>query len=184
MGIDFNELNKKMLIVALIIYFVPEMGLNSYFEMEIKKVNDEITVLNEQKKKVLKEIKDNEHLKTELENYNEKIRELKEKEEQVSKIVKQKTNPKNLLERLARTIPEDVWFTSLQIKPNKEIVITGESTSYRSIGTFVNNAKKSSFFDKNLRLRIKKNTKKDYDGKEVRVEQFEISGKILAFNPF
>lgn len=184
LGIDFALINKKLLIISLVILFVPEMALVEFYNQQIGEVQTQISNLQAQKKKIIKQIKDNEHLKLELEAYNEKIRELKDKEEQVAKIVKQKTNPKNLLERLARTIPEDVWFTELEIKSDRTIKLSGESTSYRSIGKFVNAAKQSSFFDKNLKLKMKKNKKKNYDGNEVRVEQFEITGKVIAFNPF
>ncbi len=131
-----------------------------------------------------KDIGKNSNIEEQLEAFNRQIEKLKERSVQVEKIIDEKTNPLRLLERIARSIPEDLWLSFLEITEEKEISLSGYSNSYKSIGEFIQIANETPFFDKTLILSESKPEEITREGKKMRIETFKIKGTIQTYEPF
>ena len=119
-----------------------------------------------------------------LDAFDKQVESLKQRTGQVEKVINMKNNPKMLLERLARDVPEDVWFETLKISADSKITINGSSSSYKSIGTFITSSNDAAFFGKTLGL-ISSDTKSiKLDGQQVRIENFKVEGKVLDYGRF
>jgi Tfp pilus assembly protein PilN len=183
-GIDFAKLPYVRIgFMAILYYFgVPEI---------VSRWEEERAIFNERANKIQKELKAVENdlakyknIKSQLMAFNKQIEKLKLRSKQVDQIIQEKTNPKLLLEKIARSVPEDVWFDTMKISSKKEIEITGGSESYTSIGQFIVEANESPYFGKSLQLADTKTAMEKVQGVEVRIETFKINGRIDIFDPF
>ena len=183
LGIDFSTINVKMLIFAILFSYIPEIFLKSYYESENIKYDEEIKQQNTVLKALKKDLKGNEKIKEQLQAFNRQVDKLKKRSEQVDKIIKQKTNPKKILEKIARSVPGELWFTNLTIGEDKSFLIEGGANSYKSIGNFISVANNSVFFESSLVMAESKTETEKIGTRETRVETFSIKGKILTFDP-
>ncbi len=184
LGMDFSALNFKMLIVAMIIYHVPDWYLTPEWKNEIQEKNKIITGLRKREKKLQREIAKNRNVEEQLAAYNRQVGKLKKRSEQVDQIIKTKSNPKLLLEKFARSMPKDLWFDTLTIDQDKKIKVEGGAISYRSIGDFIISGNNFGFFGNTLTLSNSKTVEEVLDGRKLRIQSYEITGKIETFNPW
>lgn len=182
LGIDFNQLNFKMIIVALIIFYVPDIFIHNNFEEKFKEQESVLQNLKAETEKVNKEIGQKANVKSQLEAYNIQVEKLKSRSAQVDEILKIRTNPKKVLEKIARSIPEDLWFDQLKITDNKDISITGGAYSPRSIGEFITVINDSPFFGSSITPLKQENKQDNLDGTLTNFELFELKGKIKNYD--
>ncbi|MCO4792684.1 MAG: PilN domain-containing protein [Bacteriovoracaceae bacterium] len=184
LGIDLNQVNFKMLAVAWALTYTPKWFLKPELDKETKVVEVQLKDLQTKLRKLKKDVGNNSNVEEQLEAFNRQVQKLKKRSSQVEEIIQDKSNPRKLLERLARDIPQDMWFKDLVISNDRKIEINGASESYKSIGDFIISANDSQFFGKSLILTGSNTvTEKNADG-EQRVEQFNIKGSISAYEPF
>ena len=185
LGIDLGKLPWKGIAITYMIATIPHGYIQDYFNDELKKDEEEITKLNQEFRKLRTELKKNGNIKEQLDAFNKQIEKLKTRSEQVDKIIKAKTNPRFILEKMARTTPEDMWFDRLAIDDENKITIEGASDSYTSIGDFIVNLNDSPFFGRSLQLTDSKTEEEKTNGSlSVRKEVFKIEGKVEVYNPF
>jgi hypothetical protein len=120
-------------------------------------------------------LKKNTGVKDQLTAFNQQITKLKERSAQVDTIIGIKTNPRYLLEKIARSTPNDLWF--------EELILNG-SESYQSIGGFIASVNESAFFGKSLQLKDSKTEESNVKGVSFRQEKFVIQGNIEIYDPF
>ena len=183
LGIDFNTINFKMLFVAILFAYIPEIFLEKHFEDENKKLAEELKTVNTTLTKLRKDLKGNGKIKDQLLAFGRQVEKLKKRSEQVDKIIKQKTNPKKILEKVARSVPEDLWFTKMSIGEDKSFSIQGGANSYKSIGNFISLANNAVFFGASLTMADSKTETEKNGSRETRIETFTIKGKVLTFDP-
>lgn len=186
LGMDLGKLPWKGIIVTYLIATFPHGYIQEYFDAELKKDEEEITKLNQEFRKLRSELVKNGNIKEQLDAFNKQIEKLKTRSEQVNKIIKAKTNPRFILEKMARTTPEDMWFNRLSIDDENKIAIEGASDSYTSIGDFIVNLNESPFFGRSLQLTDSKTEEEQAAGSTIseRKEVFKIEGKVEVYNPF
>jgi len=182
LGMDLNSLNFKMIGFALFVYYVPEIFINSYLEDKLKQEQETLSKLTNENSKASQEIEKNSNTKAQLEAYNNQVQKLKERSKQVDEILKIRTNPKKILEKIARSIPEDLWFNKLTISENKDIAIVGGAYSPRSIGEFITVINDSPFFANSITPARQENKQETIDGILSSYESFELKGKIKNYD--
>src|SRR3989339_735497 len=175
-----ESLNIKGLIISFVVYLLVSYIITPGLNSEVDTVSERISKINGEIAKIQAEIDSQAELKEQLLSYNDQITALQEKTKVVQKILETRRNPRSLLERIARTIPDDVWLTSLSINQNADIKIEGESLFYKSIGEFIASANDSVFFGKTLKLAFA-TTDTNRDGGKKRVEKFKIEGTVQNF---
>lgn len=183
LGIDLGKVNLKLVGLSIVMLYVPDLFVYPMFDAETQKVQEQIAEAQKKLDAVNLELKGSEALQAELNAYNEQIEKLKQRTSQIEQILKIRTNPKKLLEKLARSTPEDLWFEALSISGEKALQIKGASTSYKSIGSFIVTAKESPFFSE-LTLSDSKTREDNQQGKVERVEEFVIDGKVSTYDPY
>jgi hypothetical protein len=183
-GIDFAQLPWKMIILSFILIKYPVEYFDEFLKGEIKEKQVEVTNLNKQYKKLRLELRKNRDIKDQLVAFNNQIEKLKQRSEQVNNIIKLKTNPRYLLEKVARSTPNDLWLVEFILNDKNEVIIKGEANSYQSIGEFILSANDSPFFGRSLQLADSKTVEEKVQGVQFRKETFQITGKVEVFNPF
>jgi len=182
LGVDLNNLNFIMIGVAIFIYYVPEIFIRSSFEDKIKVEEESLAKITAETSKLTSEsLKDNQ-VKTQLEAYNNQVEKLKVRSAQVDEILKIRTNPKKILEKIARSIPDDLWFDQLKINENRDVLIIGGAYSPRSIGEFINNINESPYFGSSITPVKQENKKETIDGQTISYESFELKGKVKNYD--
>ncbi|MDO9183692.1 MAG: PilN domain-containing protein [Bacteriovorax sp.] len=181
LGLDLNALNFKMLIFALILYYIPDIFVHNYFNDKIKIEEEALATLTTESTKLTAEIGKNINIKAQLEAYNKQVDKLKDRSGQVDEILKIRTNPKKILEKIARSIPEDLWFEQIKITDTAEITIIGGADSPRSIGEFITVINDSPFFANSITPSRQENKQESIDGRVGNFEFFELKGKIKNF---
>lgn len=182
LGIDLNNLNFKMLGFAFFIFYIPEIFVRNHFEDKIKQEEEILQQVTNENNKVSREINKNKNIKAQLDAYNNQVEKLKIRSSQVDEVLKIKTNPKKVLEKIARSIPDDLWFDQLKITENKDILITGGAYAPRSIGEFITIINDSPFFGNSI-APVKQETKQEpLDGVSTSFEYFELKGKITNYD--
>jgi hypothetical protein len=182
LGIDLNTLNLKMIGVAIIVYYLPGPIINFMYEDKIVAVEAEIAQSTEINKKLTQSISKNEDVKTQVQVYKEQVVRLQQRSTQVDEILKSRTNPKKVLEKIARSIPEDVWFESLIINDKNEIAIQGGAFNPRAIGDFITNINDSPYFGGSIVPSIQENRNEVMEGVTTPYEYFELKGKVLNYD--
>lgn len=181
LGINLNVLNFKMIGLALIIFYIPEIFINSYFEDKTISEQAIVDKIMTETAAITKEIAKDSNLKSQLDAYNIQVERLKDRSTQVDKILKIRTNPKKILEKVARSVPEDLWFDLLKINDKGTIVITGGAYSPRSIGEFITVINDSPFFANSITPTKQENKTDLLDGSNTSYEEFELKGEIKNY---
>lgn len=181
LGIDLNSLNFKMLGLAFFLYYIPEIFVQSHFEEKIASEEAVLNKLTKDTEKVAREIGTNTNIKAQLDAYNQQVEKLKARSSQVDEILKIRTNPKKVLEKIARSIPEDLWFDQLKISENKDISITGGAYYPRNIGEFITVINDSPFFANSITPVKQENKQENLDGVLTSYESFELKGQIKNY---
>ena len=184
LGINLNAINFNVLVIAYLSTMAPDWLMTPYFQEWEKNIGDKIKVKQTTLSKLKTEIKRNGNLEEQLDAFNKQIDKLKQRSVQVESIIGQKTNPQKLLERVARSIPEDLWFTVIEISSEDEVTFEGYSNTYKSIGDFIQAANNTPFFGKSLILSSQEVKEEKDVEKEFRLEKFKIEGKVQTYEPF
>lgn len=182
LGMDLNQINFAMIGIAIAIYYIPDYVLHSYFDGKIAEVQATIAKMTEENNKITAELSKDSNLKARLDAYNAQVEKLKNRSAQVDEILKIRTNPKKILEKLARSVTDDLWFDVLKINEDKTIIIEGGSYSPRSIGEFITIINDSPFFGNSITPTKQENKQETVDGVSSSYEYFELKGEIKNFD--
>ncbi len=182
LGMDFNQLNFKMLGVALVLYYMPDFAVNQIFDEKKMAVEQSLNQLTEQNNKLAADIRKDANIKSQVDAYKTQVSRLQSRSTQVDEILKNRTNPKKILEKIARSIPEDLWFDIMTINDKNEIVINGGSYSPRAIGEFITTINDSPYFGGSITPSRQENKKENLDGILTSFERFELRGKITNYD--
>lgn len=181
-GIDFNEIKFKLVLLGTIIYLIPDLFLPDFFASRQEKLNQQVEQLNKELTKINLENKKHKGSVDQLEVYKQQEARLVERSKQVEKIIKTRTNPWQVLEKLAKSTPDDLWFDQVVISSNKTIGIQGAALSYKSIGLFIASNNDSRFFGNTMKLGTSETKSIKVEGDPYRVETFSINGSIRSFD--
>lgn len=184
MGLDFSAINLKMVGLGLILYFAQDMFIPPYTAELEQAVQDQINTAQTELAALKAELRQHAKVKERLQAYERRVNELKKRSEYVDQILKARTNPKKLLEKIARSVPDDMWFEKIILGDNRQITISGRAEAYKSIGDFLTLANDSAFFGKSLTLASSATMDEMLYGKKKRVEVYEIKGTIETFDPW
>lgn len=178
-GVDFNKLNIKMIIVAILSLYIPEIFLVQHFDGEIEKANQKNKKLQTELREINKKVRS-------MKAVEEQVAELKKQEEQyarklvvVKKIINKRQNPFKVFYYVAQNIPPDVWINSIELE-EKRLVIVGYSKSWQSIGIFQENLRNSIFFSKDMQYTQPTQTN-TLNNKDNRLSAFQITANIVRF---
>lgn len=182
-GVDLSKLPYIKIALAFLIQFLLPGMFKESNQKELKETNEKISEINKEIDKIKAEERRLADLKEQIDAFKAKTKQLEERSIQVEKILQIKTNPNKLLEKLARSMPEDLWVTKIQIQKNRLTVI-GQSISYPSIGLLLEQLRESPFFDEKFKEGSQKTIERQLDGEKVRLIEFKINGPIVRYNPF
>ena len=182
LGVDFNNLNFKMLIFATIIYYMPDIIVPRMYNEKTEGAQLTLKQVSNQNAKIKESILKDRDIKTQLDAYKVQVTKLQSRSAQVDEILKTRTNPKKILEKIARSIPEDVWFDELNITGKNEIVINGGSYSPRAIGEFITAINDSPYFGGSITPAKQENKQENLDGSLTSYEVFELRGRIVNYD--
>lgn len=182
LGVDLNALNLKMIAVAMVIYYIPGIFLESSLNDKFVDAEAHLAALNSENNKIKAEIGKDTNIKSQLEAYKIQESKLRSRSAQVEEILKNRTNPKKILEKIARSIPEDLWFNELVINEKNEITISGASFSSRAIGEFISAVNDSPYFGGSITPSKQENKTDLIDGAQTTFEVFELKGKVVNYD--
>jgi Tfp pilus assembly protein PilN len=182
LGIDLNNLNLKMLGLALVIYYLPGVVVSTIYLDRTTQAEDVLQTLTMQNDKLKNELEKNANVKSQVDAYKLQVGRLQSRSTQVDEILKTRTNPKKILEKVARSIPEDVWFEKMVINEKNEITIEGGSYTPRAIGEFITNINDSPYFGGSVTPVRQENKKENLDGVLTSFETFELKGRIINYD--
>nr|BDT26668.1 PilN domain-containing protein [Bacteriovorax sp. HI3] len=182
LGIDLNNLNLKMLGVAFVIYYMPSFVGSYMFDDKMNEVRATLEQVTAQNAKIAKSIEKDNDIKLQVEAYKGQVKRLQDRSVQVDEILKTRTNPKKILEKIARSIPEDVWFESMVINDKNEVSIKGGSYTPRAIGEFITSINDSPYFGGSIIPSVQENRRETLDGITTNYESFELKGKIINYD--
>jgi Tfp pilus assembly protein PilN len=182
LGIDLNNLNLKMLGVALVIYYLPNVVVTSIYAERTTQADESLQALTSQNNKIKAELEKDANIKSQVDAYKLQVAKLQSRSNQVDEILKTRTNPKKILEKVARSIPEDVWFNRMAINDKNEISIEGGSYSPRAVGEFITNINDSPYFGGSVTPVRQENKKETLDGVSTNYENFELKGRIINYD--
>ena len=169
-GFDFTKIKFVLVGIAIVVVYVPDFTIKTYWEEEAQAKNDELAALQGKLSDKRREV-------SKFGDLERQIKELQAQEENLGKklvAVKQaislKRNPSNLLLYIAKNIPEDLWIKEMTLEESK-LVIKGEALSYTGVGSFVNNLRSSVFVSD---ANIKSTTSNVRESDKRRIETFEV----------
>jgi len=178
-GIDLSLINVKMLFIAMLIFTFPDGFLLNYYESEIQKNQNAFEKLNKEFKSLNQRSRALVNIKKQVDALDEQEKKLALKLEAVKKIINKRSNPVEILDYVAKNIPSDVWLTDIKLE-GVNLIMSGHSESWKSIGSFLENLKNSIFFSKDISYSRPENGEKEFRGR--RVEIFEIKASVVRFH--
>ncbi|MBY0413657.1 MAG: PilN domain-containing protein [Bdellovibrionales bacterium] len=182
LGMDLSVLNFKMLAVSILIYYSPGFISEQMFDGKIEETKTAVDNLIKNNAKIKEDLSKDGNVQSQYKAYKEQVSKLQNRSSQVDEILKNRTNPKKILEKIARSIPEDVWFTELIITNTNEIIIKGGSFSPRSVGEFITTINDSPYFSGSITPASQENKREILDGNYATFEQFELRGRITNYD--
>lgn len=186
LGVDLAKLPWIAMAISYVIATYPIEYIREEFQKEQTEKSKEVNVYRANLNKLKADLRKNKGIKDQLGAFNKQIDRLKKRSEQVDKIIQLRTNPRYILEKVARSTPDDLWFDELIIAEDFSITIKGGAETYTSIGDFIVDVNESPFFGKSLQLKDSKTEegKAGTAGFASRQESFVIQGQIKVFDPF
>ncbi|MBY0516187.1 MAG: PilN domain-containing protein [Bacteriovoracaceae bacterium] len=148
-GFDLSKLNVKLVLLGIFMLYVPDFFFVDSFKAERDAADQQLVELNSQKMKLNKRV-------NALKEFDKQVQQLKRREQQltdklnvVKEIITKKKNPWSILVYVAKNIPPEIWLTEIGFSENK-LTFKGLSLDYTNQGLFLENLKKSIFFEKNI----------------------------------
>ena len=182
-GIDLNLINYRLVGIAMGFVFLSGIIASSIFGQIEDNVKSEIEVKKKQFDALRKSNKENQKIITKIENLKKKESILQKMDKLANQLIRdKKSNPQKILLRIANDIPDDLWLKNLDITPERKVRMTGESSSYKSIGNFLSDTNDSIFFGKSLEVKNLTTVEDEMLKDGSRVESFEITGEIKQFD--
>ncbi|MFG1500523.1 PilN domain-containing protein [Halobacteriovorax sp. XZX-3] len=188
LGVDFNKVNKKSLLIGYAVYYGLTSVLIPGFKNKNQDVRDEIVQQKAVFNRLKKEVDSFGSLTEVMDAFTKRIEELKSREALVAQVMSNKSNPYKVLRGLSGSLNDDIWFNSLTIDDKKVIKIDGESISFSSVGDFINNVKELEYFiprngysSETFGMKELKETSDQLYGESVTLQSFSIEGKIQSY---
>ena len=120
MGIDFNKINLKILLLSIVFFYISEFTLGTLLSKNSIKIQKKLEEKTGEHKKIVKENSTHLHLIEKMESYKKKEGQLKERVEKINKLIEEKINPQDFLLSLIKNVPKNLWFTSLKIDKDRK----------------------------------------------------------------
>lgn len=177
-GFDLSKINVKMVLIAIVLLYIPDFFLVDGFEQDRVLAQESLSQLMQKKNQLQKRV-------SALKEFDKQVQQLKRREAQLTEklnvvktIITKKKNPWNILVYVAKNIPPEIWLTEITYNSDK-LVFKGLSTDYTNQGLFLENLKKSIFFDKNITYSKTDTTTLPEEMKNL--APFEITATITRF---
>ena len=177
-GLNLSLVNVKMLFIGLVLIYTLEPVIDIVFGSEIEFNEKEVVRLRAEHKNKASELRKYDEVKRQVKELDEQQKKLKAKISVVRDIVDMRQNPFNVMKYIAENTPKDVWLIELELN-KKKLTLVGYSSSWKSIGDFIENLKSSIFFNGSVSYNKPENLKGEFDKK--RVETFQITTEIVSF---
>jgi Tfp pilus assembly protein PilN len=175
-GLDLSKINVKLVLASILFLYIPDFFLVSNFEEERTNAQNELDQLITEKTKLNRRVNSLKEFNKQIQDLVGKEKALSQKLEVVKNIITQKKNPWNVLVYVAKNIPPEIWLTEIEFKDDL-VSFKGLSLDYANQGVFLDNLKKSVFFDKNITY-----TKSAAPGADSKaLAPFEIKARIVRF---
>ncbi len=182
LGLDLNKIDIKMLGVAIVIYYIPGILISTLYDDKFVESEKNLQAIVAQNESIKALIDKDSNVKFQVDAYKSQVIKLQSRSNQVDEILKNRTNPKKIFEKIARSIPEDVWFNQLSINEKNEISIKGGSYTPRAIGEFITNINDSPYLGGSITPVSQENKKEELDGVLTSYELFELKGRIINYD--
>ena len=125
LGIDIRAINVKAVLITIVGCYIGQFAISWFLGNRVEGYRAESTSLQKTFDDLKKELTGKTDLEKKLDEFNKKIQELKQREVEVNDALSKSSNPYKLLEDLARSMPEDLWFSKIQITSENEIRFEG-----------------------------------------------------------
>lgn len=177
-GMDLSKINVKMVVLSIALSYVPDFFLVSNWEDAVVEEEQKIEALRAEQKKIEHEVEALGVFDKQIDALKRQEEKLKEKLSVVQGILNKKQNPWSIMVYIARNIPPEVWLSEMSVQGGK-ITLKGASLDYIPQGVFLENLKKSVFFDKNILYSKAEAAESEKDAKAL--APFEITATILRY---
>jgi Tfp pilus assembly protein PilN len=178
-GFDLSKLNVKLVVLAIVILYVPDFFIVGSLEESKLAADQELQEMIQQKNKLTKRVNALKEFDKQVQQLKRREQQLTEKLEVVKSILTTKRNPWNILVYIAKNIPPEIWLTEIEFKED-ELTFRGLSLDYANQGVFLDNLKKSVFFDKNITYNKIQLTGSAADTSK-NLAPFEVKARITRF---
>ena len=177
-GIDLSLINVKMLVVSILILYIPEGFVESYYENMTAKELQAQTVLRTELQKVAGKVNSMRSIEKQVDALKNQEEKLARKLDVVKEIINKRQNPFDVLKYVTDNVPPNLWLTKLELQGG-EMIFEGYATDFSAIGTFLGNLKNSIFFMKNISYSKPDKLEPEYMGR--RMETFRVNARVLNF---
>ena len=178
-GLDLSKLNIKLVVLAILFLYIPDFFLVGNLEELRVAADGELQAMILKKNKLTKRVNSLKEFDKQVQQLKRRELQLTEKLEVVKSILTTKRNPWNILVYIAKNIPPEIWLTQIEFKED-ELTFRGLSLDYANQGVFLDNLKKSIFFDKKITYSKIPLTTSATDA-EKSMAPFEVKARITRF---
>lgn len=177
-GFDLSKLNVKMVLLAIFLLYAPDFFIVDSLQESKTKADEELQALMQKKSKLTRRVNALKEFDKQVQQLKRREQQLTEKLEVVKSILTTKRNPWNILVYVAKNIPPEIWLTEIEFQ-DEELIFRGLSLDYANQGLFLENLKKSIFFDKNITYN--KTNPTSLPANQKNMAPFEIKARIARF---
>ena len=178
-GFDLSKLNVKLVVLAIVFLYIPDFFLVDSLEESRLAADQELQSMVLQKNKLTKRVNALKEFDKQVQQLKRREQQLTEKLDVVKSILTTKRNPWNILVYIAKNIPPEIWLTQIEFEED-ELTFKGLSQDYANQGIFLDNLKKSIFFEKSITY-SKIPSSGSTDDAEKSMAPFEIKARITRF---
>jgi hypothetical protein len=177
-GIDLSLINVKMLVISILILYVPEGFIESYYEEQTQKEIQSQTKYRNELKIVSEKVKSMRSIEKQVDALRDQEEKLARKLDVVKEIINKRQNPFDVLKYVTENVPPNLWLTKLELDGG-EMIFEGYATDFNAIGGFLANLKNSIFFQKNISYSKPEDLDAEFRGR--RMETFRVNARVLNF---
>lgn len=177
-GIDLSLINVKMMVISMLILYIPEGFVESYYEdMTAKEIQTQ-TVLRKELQGIASKVEGMRSIEKQVTALKDQEEKLARKLDVVKEIINKRQNPFEVLKYITDNVPPNLWLTKLELEGG-ELIFEGYATDFSAIGTLLGNLKNSIFFMKNISYSKPDKLQPEYMGR--RMETFRVNARVINF---
>jgi len=174
-GFDISAINLPMVILSVLVFYSDGIFKSYYSQPKLDVINEEITALRVQRRKIQSQLKKKDEYKKKIEDIKKREQEFVDKIQVFKNIIASARNPMSILIFLGKSITPNIWIEEMKMEES-QVSFTLKGTSTSEMNSLQRSLNNSTYFQGSLQFLTRTSVFDNKAGTEVYT--YALSGEV------